>query len=121
MKPSIVPGNSSYAETINHTEKIIIFGDSIPRDVSLNKFNSYINTDYAKIKSYGSDIGEIILYKEPKLKYGSFRRAIRNFLGLGKFVELVHFDKRFVENTRKKGPAGKNFGAFSLDTLKTTF
>ena len=27
-------------------------------------------------------------------------------------MELGHFDKLFVKNTRKKDPAGKNFGAF---------
>ena len=62
MKPSIVPGNSSFAKTINHTDKIIIFGDSIPRDVSLNKFNSYINKDYAKIKSYAGAISEKLFF-----------------------------------------------------------
>ena len=35
-------------------------------------------------------------------------------------MELGHFDKLFVKNTRRKGSAGKHFGAFSLDTLKTT-
>ena len=35
------------------------------------------------------------------------------FQGRGGFVELRHFDNHFVKNTRKKGPAGKNFGVFS--------
>ena len=35
------------------------------------------------------------------------------FQGRGGFVELGHFDKHFVKNTRKKDPAGKNFGFFS--------
>ena len=30
-----------------------------------------------------------------------------------KFVELGHFDKHFVKNTRKRGPSGKHFGVFS--------
>ena len=34
------------------------------------------------------------------------------FQGREGFVELGHFDKLFVKNT-KKGPARKNFGAFS--------
>ena len=42
------------------------------------------------------------------------------FQGSGGFVELGHFDKLFVKNT-KKGAAGKRFGAFLLDILKTTF
>ena len=33
-------------------------------------------------------------------------------------MEFGHFDKHFVKNTRKGGPAGKFF--FFLDTLKTT-
>ena len=44
------------------------------------------------------------------------------FQGRGGFVELGHFDKHFVKHTRKKDPAGKNFGVFSpQDTVKTTF
>ena len=35
------------------------------------------------------------------------------FQGRGGFVELGHFDKHFVKNTRKKGPAGEHFGVFS--------
>ena len=35
------------------------------------------------------------------------------FQGWGGFVELGQFDKLFVRDTRKKDPAGKNFGAFS--------
>ena len=35
------------------------------------------------------------------------------FQGRGGFVKLGHFDKHFVKNSRKKGPAGKNFRVFS--------
>ena len=35
------------------------------------------------------------------------------FQDRGGFVELAQLDKLFVKNRRKKGPAGKNFGAFS--------
>ena len=35
------------------------------------------------------------------------------FQGRGGFLGLAHFDKHFVKNTRKKGPAGKNFGVVS--------
>ena len=48
MKPSIVPGNNSYFEAVNPTEKTIISHDSILRGISLNEFNSYINKDYTK-------------------------------------------------------------------------
>ena len=48
------------------------------------------------------------------------RYATRNFSGQGRgvgewgrFVELGHFDKGFVKNTRKRGPTGKHFGIFS--------
>ena len=34
---------------------------------------------------------------------------------------LQNFDKHFVKNTRKRGPAAKHFGVFLQDTLKTTF
>ena len=46
----------------------------------------------------------------------------RNFAGqMGRrFVELEHFDKHFAKNARKKDSAGKHFGVFLLDTLKTT-
>ena len=29
------------------------------------------------------------------------------FRGRGGFVKVVHFDKHFVKNSRKKGPTGK--------------
>ena len=35
------------------------------------------------------------------------------FQGRGRFVELGDFDKLFVKNTRKEGPAEKKFEAFS--------
>ena len=36
-------------------------------------------------------------------------------------MELGHFDKHFVKNTRKKVPPEKILEFFLLDTLKTTF
>ena len=42
------------------------------------------------------------------------------FHGRGSFVELGHFDKHFVKNTRKKSPTRKHFGVLS-PTLKITF
>ena len=36
------------------------------------------------------------------------------FQGRGGFVKLGHFDKHFMKKSKKKGPAGKNFGVFSL-------
>ena len=43
----------------------------------------------------------------------------RNFSGKdgGSCVELEHFDKHIVKNTRKRSPAGNYFGVFFLDTL----
>ena len=49
------------------------------------------------------------------------------FQGRGSFVELRHFDKYFIKNTRKKGSAGKNSGFFTgtfkqkLGTIKAFF
>ena len=37
-----------------------------------------------------------------------------SFQGMRGFVELGHFDKRFVKNARESGSSGKNFGDFSL-------
>ena len=38
---------------------------------------------------------------------------IQPFLLFTLFMASGHFGKLFVKNTRKKVPAGKNFGAFS--------
>ena len=35
------------------------------------------------------------------------------FQGRADFLELEHFNKHFVNNTRKRDLAGKHFGAFS--------
>ena len=44
------------------------------------------------------------------------------FQGRVGFMKLGHSDKQFFKKSRKKGPAGKNFGVFFLlDTLKITF
>ena len=37
------------------------------------------------------------------------RRANKNVQGGGGFVELGHFDKHFVKNTRKKRPHRRKF------------
>ena len=37
------------------------------------------------------------------------------------FVELVHFDKDFIKNTRKEAPQGNILEFLLLDPLKTTF
>ena len=34
------------------------------------------------------------------------------FQGRGSFVKFGHFDKPFVKNLTKKGPAGENFRVF---------
>ena len=43
------------------------------------------------------------------------RCATRKFQcrGGGMLVELEHFEKHFIKNTRKRGTAGKHFGVFS--------
>ena len=45
-----------------------------------------------------------------------YRCATRNFSGQRKwvFVKLGHIDKHFIKNTRKRDPAGKHFGVFSV-------
>ena len=43
------------------------------------------------------------------------------FQGRGGFVKLGHFDTHFIKNSIKKGPAGKIWEFFLLDTLKTIF
>ena len=43
------------------------------------------------------------------------------FQGRGSFVELGHFDKFFVKNTREKSPQRKILELLLLDSLKSTF
>ena len=33
----------------------------------------------------------------------------KKFFRVGRFCEISHFDKHFVKNTRKKGPAARHF------------
>ena len=42
-------------------------------------------------------------------------------LNVSIIVELGHFQKDLVKNTRKRGPSGKHFGAFSSIYSQTTF
>ena len=39
--------------------------------------------------------------------------ATMHLSGQARFLRIRHFDKHFIYNTPKKGPAGKNFGVFS--------
>ena len=52
-----------------------------------------------------------VLQKEQSLNAGAQPEI---FQGIGSFVELGHFDKHFIKNTRKKDPAGNHFAVFSL-------
>ena len=49
FKPSVVPGNRSYAETVHSLRKVIIFGDSIPRGIRIHEFNSLVKKGYANL------------------------------------------------------------------------
>ena len=42
FKPSVVPGNRSYSETVQSLRKVIIFRDSIPRGIRIHEFNSLV-------------------------------------------------------------------------------
>ena len=44
-----------------------------------------------------------------------------NLQGRRGFVELEHFDKHFIRNSRKKAPQREFLEFFPLATLKTTF
>ena len=51
-----------------------------------------------------------------RLKYSCFSMKTgaqpEIFQGRGYFVKLGHFEKHFLKNVKKKGPAGKKFGFF---------
>ena len=87
MEPSIVPENSSYLVTVNSTEKIVIFSDSIPRGTRLNELNSSLNRGYAKMKSFpGAELKGLPHYIESTLKDGSFDTAVIH-------VSVTHLSK----------------------------
>ena len=77
FKPSVVPGNRSYAETVHSLRKVIIFGDSIPRGIRIHEFNSLVKKGYAKMKSFpGATSKELLHYVDPSLKDGIYNTAI---------------------------------------------
>ena len=68
------------------------------------------------------NVSDVVLSIRSMYKLHSYRERNVNqkpgaqpkmFQGRGGFVELRHFDKHFVKNTRKKGPAGEHFEVFS--------
>ena len=76
-KPSVAPGNRSYAETVQSLRKVIIFGDSIPRGIRIHEFNSLVKKGYAKMKSFpGATSKELLHYVDPTLKDGIYNTAI---------------------------------------------
>ena len=58
------------------------------------------SAQYAKILSVSDAVGSI------RSPWSIFEKS---------WWELGRFNKHFVENTRKRGPAGKRFGFFFLD------
>ena len=56
---------------------IVIFGDSIPRGIRLNEFNSWLHEGYAQLKSFpGGTSKELLYYVEPTLKSKKFDAAL---------------------------------------------
>ena len=77
FKPSVIPGNRSYTETVQSLRKVIIFGDSIPRGIRIHEFNSLVKKGYAKMKSFpGATSKELLHYVDPTLKDGIYNTAI---------------------------------------------
>ena len=77
FKPSVAPGNRSYAETVQSLRKVIIFGDSIPRGIRIHEFNSLVKKGYAKMKSFpGATSKELLHYVDPTLRDGIYNTAI---------------------------------------------
>ena len=77
FKPSVIPGNRSYTETVQSLRKVIIFGDSIPRGIRIHEFNSLVKKGYAKMKSFpGATSKELLHYVDPTLRDGIYNTAI---------------------------------------------
>ena len=77
FKPSVVPGNRSYDETVQSLRIVIIFSDSIPRGIRIHEFNSLVKKGYAKMKSFpGATSKELLHYVDPTLKDGIYNTAI---------------------------------------------
>ena len=74
FKPSVAPGNRSYAKTVQSLRKVIIFGDSIPRGIRIHEFNSLVR---AMLKSFPrASSKELLHYVDPTLKDGIYNTAI---------------------------------------------
>ena len=74
FKPSVVPGNRSYAESVQSLRKVIIFGDSFPRGIRIHEFNSLVR---AMLKSFPRASSKELLHcVDPTLKDGIYNTAI---------------------------------------------
>ena len=73
LKPSVVPGNQSYAKTVQSLRKVIFFGNSIPQGIRIHEFDSLVKKGYAKMKYFpGATSKELLPYVDPTLKDGIY-------------------------------------------------
>ena len=89
-RPSVVVNNypenqHSYGRKFSASEskfskrkkQIVIFSDSIPRDIRLREFNYWLHKGYAQLKSFpGGTSKELLYYVEPTLKNKKFDDAL---------------------------------------------
>ena len=84
IRANTVPGNKSYADAAMSrktksgiTKKVIVFGDSIIREIRLNDFNQQVKNGYGKFRSFpGYNSKEMLHYIEAILETGFYDSAI---------------------------------------------
>ena len=69
--------SASESKFSKRKKQIVIFSDSIPRDIRLREFNYWLHKGYAQLKSFpGGTSKELLYYVEPTLKNKKFDDAL---------------------------------------------
>ena len=98
LRKRVTPGERLYKDALNETKskenrkqsnKIIIFGGSIPRGIKVNQFNYYLKSGETKFKCIpGASAPEMKFYVEPTLETNDFN------------VVLLHVDINYILKNR---------------------
>ena len=80
FQPSVVPGNWSYAKTVQSLRKVIIFEDSIPQGIRIHEFNSLVKKGYAKMNSFPGATSKELLHYVDATYWGIIHVWVNNLL-----------------------------------------
>ena len=104
--------SASESKFSKRKKQIVIFSDSIPRDIRLREFNYWLHKGYAQLKSFpGGTSNELLYYVEPTLQNKNFDDALLH-VGVNDLLNDESQDsvQNLLDNLRQIGLKCKSAG-----------